>query len=206
MKYYVYRQESIFLNVYTNYSLYKWSSFTLIAKIEGTRNLYNYIGPIGWYKKRLFTNSLSDYGYTFRVYKTFNNAFTDYSYRYLIIDEKGNVRDFNELTDRYKKKRHRNRNTQAYQYHHPHLSKHKRKALSNVELKEIKYKYGFNLYDKNMNDTDKYYYYDSEIGHKKPKNWKSQSKRLKQFKTSAIYYNNQKHLNYAEENGEYYYG
>lgn len=67
MKYYVYRQESIFLNVYTNYSLYKWTRFTLIAEIEGTRNLYNYIGSIGWYKKKLFTNSLSDYGYTFRV-------------------------------------------------------------------------------------------------------------------------------------------
>lgn len=194
MKYYVYRQESIFLNVYTNYSLYKWAGFTLIAEIEGTRNLYNYIGPIGWYNKKLFTNSLSNYGYTFKVYKTFNNAFTDYNYRYLIIDEKGNVRDFNELTDRYKKKRHRN--TRAYQYHQPHLSKHKRKALSNAELKEIKYEYGFNLYDKNMNDTDKYYYYNV---HKKPKNWKSQSKRLKQFKTSAVYYNNQKHLN---ENGE----
>lgn len=33
MKYYVYRQESIFLNVYTNYSLYKWTRFTLIAEI-----------------------------------------------------------------------------------------------------------------------------------------------------------------------------
>ena len=101
-------------------------------------------------------------------------------HRYLIMDDYGNVRDFHQLTKKYKKKYYR-----TYHKHHGwniHCAStvpDQRKSITPEEIVEGKNEYGITL--KPIKPKRKIDFWDYEKG-SKVSGWKMQSKRRKQWK------------------------
>lgn len=102
-------------------------------------------------------------------------------HRYLIIDDHGNVRDFHQLTKKYKKKIiiHYGTRGGGWSNHYANLTSDQRKSITPEEIRDIKDEYGITLKPiKPKRKTDSW---DHERG-LKVSGWKMQSKRKKQWK------------------------
>lgn len=159
--YYIYRQQSKLVDVHCEYSLYRWLPFEYVGYVEGTRELYEI------FKHKYFRGVL---------YPTCVNSF--------IYDTKGNIRDFHELTDRYKKKYRYISRHNAYQAHWIHNMNELRQSITPIEIKEIKDEYGITLNPIKPNrKIDPWCF--SEY-HKRSKGWKEQTKRKRQYKPKEM--------------------
>mgnify|MGYP000040668429 FL=1 len=101
-------------------------------------------------------------------------------HRYLIIDDHGNVRDFHQLTKKYKKKYYRTYHKHhGWNIHRASTEPDQRKSITPEEIKEIKYEYGITLKPiKPKRKTDSW----DHVRGSKVSGWKMQSKRKKQWR------------------------
>ena len=95
-------------------------------------------------------------------------------HRYLIMDDYGNVRDFHQLTKKYKKKYYR-----TYHKHHGWTVPDQRKSITPEEIVEVRNEYGITL--KPIKPKRKIDPWDYEK-ESKVSGWKMQSKRRKQWR------------------------
>lgn len=166
--------------------VHKWLPWEYVGYVEGTKELYTYFKLKFPYSMRSI-NFYHSFNYFDDEYlKVANNwdfmCDCPHEYhRYLIIDDHGNVRDFHQLIDQYKKEwywRYGTRGGGRYQ-HHPRLTSDQRKSITPEEISEIKYEYGITLKSikpkRNLNAYD-------HGGTSKVSGWKMQSKRRKQWR------------------------
>lgn len=180
--YFIYKQNAKIINTHIETFIYKWLPFEYIGYIEGTKELFKVFGnrmykyyfhnsfeyDVNPFERRVYPFSLT------REYKPIE--------RYLIVDDGGNIRDFYELTKRYKK-RYRYRNWhQARQYHYACNVQEQRQSIPPDEIKECRDTYGITLLP--LKPKRHYVSWDMCGSKTISKGWKTQSKRQKQYKES----------------------
>ena len=150
--YYIYIQRAKLLNSHIKYSEYMWMPFEPFGYVIGTKELYNVFKDrrkfnlIGGLH---FHNSLSynaEHFYKQSEYYMIWENKPKYS-RFVIMDDRGVIRDFYELTYKYRKKpkhllgyRHN-----SYQVRLVDNASEKRKILTPEEIREVKDEYGITL-------------------------------------------------------------
>lgn len=165
------------------YSLYEYGPYQLLGYIDGTRALYDYLGP--WADTDMSFNALE--GKSFKSYWS--------KPRYIIMDDRGRIRDYDELSLGIRNKRHR----PVYQYRYdpvpgcgkghntrifrnPHTAAWKRKQVSDNEIRNLRDEYPFARVhvkrDKRNHLPDSW----DDIGFSKSKSWKDCTKRKHQYK------------------------
>lgn len=109
-EYHIYMQRTKSVEAHFNYIIYRWLSWEYVGCVEGTKELYTCFKSEFPYSMRSI-NFYHSFNYFDDEYFKINNdwdfmANCPHEYhRYLIIDNHGNVRDFHQLTKKYKKKR-----------------------------------------------------------------------------------------------------
>lgn len=185
--YYIYRQQSKLVDVHCEYSLYRWLPFEYVGYVEGTRELYE-IFKRKYFRGVLYPTCVNSFVYDTKLFKR-KFSFWDVHNsepltRFIIVDDKGNIRDFHELTDKYKKKYRYISRHNAYQAHWIHNMNELRQSITPMEIKEIKDEYGITLNPIKPNrKTDPWCF--SEY-HKRSKGWKEQTKRKRQYKPKEM--------------------
>lgn len=184
-EYHIYMQRTKCAEYHFKQVTYKWLPWEYIGYVEGTKELYTYFKSKFPYSMRSM-NFYHSFNYFNDEYMIDNNwdfvANCPHEYhRYLIIDDHGNVRDFHQLTKKYKKKRiiHYGIRGGGWHSHWPRLTSDQRKSITPEEIKEIKNEYGITL--KPIKPKRKIDFWDYEKG-SKVSGWKMQSKRRKQWK------------------------
>lgn len=186
-EYHIYMQRTKCTECYFKRITYKWLPWEYVGYAEGTKELYTYF-------KSKFPYSINSIDF----YNSFNyfddeyfrrdndcwNSMLNYCreyHRYLIIDDYGNVRDFHQLTKKYKKKTiiHYGTRGGGWSSHCANLTSDQRKSITPEEIVEVKNEYGITL--KPIKPKRKIDFWDYEKG-SKVSGWKMQSKRRKQWK------------------------
>lgn len=184
-EYHIYMQRTKRTEWHCDYSIHKWLSWECVGHVKGTKELYTYFKSKFPYSMRSI-NFYHSFNYFDDEYSKIKNNCDDYGYtileyyRYLIVDEQGNVRDFYQLTKKYKKKYYR-----IYHKHHGwniHWAStvpDQRKSITPEEIVEVRNEYGITLKPikpkRKINPWD----YEKES---KVSGWKMQSKRRKQWR------------------------
>lgn len=186
-EYHIYMQRTKRTEWHCDYSIYKWLSWECVGHVKGTKELYMYFKSKFPYSMRSI-NFYHSFNYFDDEYSKIKNNCDDYGYtileyyRYLIVDEQGNVRDFYQLTKKYKKKgpviwiySHRGG---GWDEHWVKLTSDQRKSITPEEIRDIKDEYGIILKPiKPKRKIDSWNYKCNKIS-----GWKMQSKRKKQWK------------------------
>lgn len=189
--YYIYIQRAKLINSHMEYCEYMWLPFELFDCVTGTKELYDVFkdrikfNSIGGLQ---FNNSLSynaeRFCKPFDYYMIWENK--PKCSRFVIVDDKGVIRDFYELTHKYKKKSKYccGHKYNAYQERQVNNASEKRKILTPEEIREVKDKYGITLLPIKPKRKVFCYYgiYDCK---KYSKGWKQQTKRKKQYKVKG---------------------
>lgn len=187
-EYHIYMQRTKRVEWHCDYNIYKWLPWEYIGYVEGTKELYTYF-------KSKFPYSINSIDF----YNSFNyfddeyfrrdndcwNSMLNYCrehHRYLIIDDHGNVRDFRQLTKKYKKKTiiHYGTRGGGWSSHCANLTSDQRKSITPEEIVEVRNEYGITL--KPIKPKRKIDSWDYEKG-SKVSGWKMQSKRRKQWRS-----------------------
>ena len=184
-EYHIYMQRTKRTEWHCDYSIYKWLPWDYVGYVEGTKELYTYFKSKFPYSMRSI-NFYHSFNYFDDEYSKIKNNCDDYGYtilkyyRYLIVDEQGNVRDFHQLTKKYKKKYYRTYHKHhGWNIHYASTVPDQRKSITPEEIVEVKNEYGITLKPiKPKRKTDSW---DHERG-SKVSGWKMQSKRRKQWK------------------------
>jgi len=185
-EYHIYMQRTKCAECHFKRIIYKWLPWEYVGYVEGTKELYTYF-------KSKFPYSINSIDF----YNSFNYFDDEYLkkdnnwyfmstcpheyHRYLIIDDHGNVRDFHQLTKKYKKKIiiHYGTRGGGWSSHCANLTSDQRKSITPEEIRDIKDEYGITL--RPIKPKRKINPYDHERG-LKVSGWKMQSKRRKQWK------------------------
>ena len=185
-EYHIYMQRTKCVEGHFKWITYKWLPWEYVGYVEGTKELYTYF-------KSKFPYSINSIDF----YNSFNyfddeyfrrdndcwNSMLDYCreyHRYLIIDDYGNVRDFHQLTKKYKKKYYRTYHKHhGWNIHWASTVPDQRKSITPEEIVEVRNEYGITL--KPIKPKRKIDSWDYEKG-SKVSGWKMQSKRRKQWK------------------------
>lgn len=186
-EYRIYMQRTKCAEGHFKWIIYKWLPWEYVGYVVGTKQLYTYF-------KSGFKYNLSSVAF----YHSFNYFDDEYFridndwdfmfscpheyHRYLIIDDHGNVRDFHQLTKKYKKKgpviwiySHRGG---GWNEHWMKLTSDQRKSITPEEIRDIKDEYGIILKPiKPKRKIDSWNYKCNKIS-----GWKMQSKRKKQWR------------------------
>lgn len=182
--YYIYIQGSKLINVHTEYSLYKWLPFELLGCVEGTRELYNVFRGYSPFWKPQFCDELLYDNQYFKRYTSSNSFDGKQSLeRFLIMDDGGIIRDFYELTNKYKKKR-KIRWHSAVQDHYVNNIGERRKDITPEEVREVKNEYGFTMLP--VKPKRKFTPWGIDTYNTYSKGWKDQTKRRKQYKIKNV--------------------
>lgn len=185
-KYHIYMQRTKCVEAHFNYIIYRWLPWEYIKHVSGTKELYTYFKSKFPYSMKSI-NFYHAFNYFDDEYFEMANSFEfmctcphEY-HRYLIIDDHGNVRDFYQLTDQYKKNwtLHYKHRYCGWNNHWSKLTSDQRKSITPEELDEIKYEYGITL--KPIKNKRNLNAYDNERC-SKVSGWKMQSKRKRQWK------------------------
>lgn len=185
-EYHIYMQRTKRVEWHCDYNIYKWLPWEYIGYVEGTKELYTYF-------KSKFPYSINSIDF----YNSFNyfddeyfrrdndcwNSMLNYCrehHRYLIIDDYGNVRDFHQLTKKYKKKYYRTYHKHhGWNIHWASTVPDQRKSITPEEIVEVRNEYGITLKPiKPKRKTDSW----DHVRGLKVSGWKMQSKRRKQWK------------------------
>lgn len=186
--YHIYRQTAKYVNAYTNYSLLRWLPFKYVCTVSGTKELFRLFNNRGFCDRwsLSFHNSFT---YNSKVFKgtgiSFWNIYEEkMPERFLIVDDRGKVRDYYELTGRYGKKNRFSYRHRPYQYRCFSNASEKRKSVTPSEVREIKDEYGITMLPikpkRNRSPWD--YERCSAIS----RGWKKQTKRRKQYKVKEV--------------------
>lgn len=184
-EYHIYMQRTKCAECHFKRIIYKWLPWEYVGYVEGTKELYTCF-------KSKFTYSIRSINF----YHSFNYFDDEYLkidnnwdfmctcpreyHRYLIIDDRGNVRDFHRLTKKYKKKYYRTYHKHhGWNIHQASTVSDQRKSITPEEIVEIRNEYGITL--KPIKPKRKIDSWDYEKG-SKVSGWKMQSKRRKQWK------------------------
>ena len=184
-EYRIYMQRTKCVESHFKWIIYKWLPWEYVGHAEGTKELYTYFKSKFPYGMRSI-NFYHSFNYFDDEYLKIDNDW-DFMFscpheyhRYLIMDDYGNVRDFHQLTKKYKKKYYR-----TYHKHHGwnvHLGSavsDQRKSITLEEIAEVKNEYSITLRPiKPKRKIDSW-------THKrgiKVSGWKMQSKRRKQWR------------------------
>ena len=116
-EYRIYMQRTKCAEGHSKWIVYKWLPWEYVGCVEGTKELYTYFKLKFPYSMRSI-NFYHSFNYFDDEYLKIDNNWdfmicTHEYHRYLIIDDHGNVRDFHQLTKKYKKKYYR-----TYHKHH----------------------------------------------------------------------------------------
>ena len=187
-EYHIYMQRTKRVEWHCDYNIYKWLPWEYVGYAEGTKELYTYF-------KSKFPYSINSIDF----YNSFNyfddeyfrrdndcwNSMLNYCrehHRYLIIDDHGNVRDFRQLTKKYKKKTiiHYGTRGGGWSSHCANLTSDQRKSITPEEIVEVRNEYGITL--KPIKPKRKIDFWDYEK-ESKVSGWKMQSKRKKQWRS-----------------------
>lgn len=173
--YYIYKQ----ICEPVDFIRYKWLPYQWVCNAYGTKELYDIFGDC----KSLFGKRLFEFGNSLQFdNKPFIKRYFDPEVRYLIIDEFINVRNYFELTEKYRNKWERRVIIKkAYNTHYnAKVIGERRKGITPQEIQEIKNEYGFYILP--IKPKRKIDLYDLSEFKKGSKSWKDQSKRRKQYK------------------------
>lgn len=184
-EYHIYMQRTKRVEWHCDYNIYKWLPWEYIGHVEGTKELYTYFKSKFPYSMRSI-NFYHSFNYFDDEYSKIKNNYNDYGYtiheyhRYLIIDDHGNVRDFYQLTKKYKKKYYRTYHKHhGWNIHWASTVPDQRKSITPEETVEIRNEYGITLKPiKPKRKTDSW----DHVRGLKVSGWKMQSKRRKQWK------------------------
>lgn len=186
-EYHIYMQRTKRVEWHCDYNIYKWLPWEYVGYVEGTKELYTYFKSKFPYSINSidFYNSFNyfDDEYFRRDNDCWNSMFNycREHHRYLIIDDHGNVRDFRQLTKKYKKKTiiHYGTRGGGWSSHCTNLTSDQRKSITPEEIVEVRNEYGITL--KPIKPKRKIDFWDYEK-ESKVSGWKMQSKRRKQWK------------------------
>lgn len=108
-EYHIYMQRTKVVEYHCEWAKYKWLPWEYLGYLTGTKEVYTYFETK--YDKQFYNkfNYFEDEYMHGRCYFTTTKEY----HRYLIMDDYGNVRDFHQLTKKYKKKYYR-----TYHKHH----------------------------------------------------------------------------------------
>ena len=185
-KYHIYMQRTKQAGCHCKYTTYKWIPWEYVGYVIGTKELYKYFKLKFKYSMRGI-NFYHSFNYFENEYFDADNSWdflypcTHEYHRYLIIDDRGNVRDFHQLTDQYKKEScwHYGTRGGGWTEHRPKLISDQRKSITPEEIRNIKDEYGITLTPiKRKRITRPWEYKDKKVS-----GWKMQSKRRKQWRT-----------------------
>lgn len=183
--YHIYMQRTKCAECHLNYIIYRWLPWEYVGYVEGTKELYTCFKSKFPYSMRSI-NFYHSFNYFDDEYLKIDNNWDfmctcprEY-HRYLIIDDHGNVRDFHQLTKKYKKKYYRTYHKHhGWNIHRASTEPDQRKSITPEEIKDIKYEYGIMLKPiKPKRKTDSW----DNVRGSKVSGWKMQSKRRKQWK------------------------
>lgn len=183
-EYHIYMQRTKCVEGHFKWITYKWLPWEYVGYVEGTKELYTYF-------KSKFPYSINSIDF----YNSFNYFDDEYLkidnnwdfmictheyHRYLIIDNYGNVRDFYQLTKKYKKKYYRTYHKHhGWNIHWASTVPDQRKSITPEEIVEVRNEYGITLKPiKPKRKTDSW----DHVRGLKVSGWKMQSKRRKQWK------------------------
>ena len=180
-EYYIYMQRTKVIEYHCEWVRYKWLPWEYLGYLTGTKEVYIY------FKRKYDKQFYNKFNYfeDEYIYDRCDFMMTKEYHRYLIIDDHGNVRNFRELTDQYKKKRpatwiysHRGG---GWNEHWVKLTSDQRKSITPEEIRNIKDEYGISFKPiKPKRRIDSWDYKCNKIS-----GWKMQSKRRKQWKTKV---------------------
>lgn len=185
-KYHIYMQRTKPTECHCKYTIYRWLPWEYIGYIEGTKELYTYFKSKFPYSMRSI-NFYHSFNYFEDEYFDADNSWdfiyfqTHEYHRYLIVDDHGNVRDFHQLTDQYKRQQQWHYGTRGggWRRRWSKLTSDQRKSITPEEVDEIKYEYGITL--KSIKPKRNLNAFDHERA-SKVSGWKMQSKRRRQWK------------------------
>lgn len=193
-EYHIYMQRTKCVGGHFKWIVYKWLPWEHVECVEGTKELYTYFKSKFKYclSNVAFYYSLNDDEYLRIVNNWANDEYlkidknwdfmirTHEYHRYLIMDDHGNVRDFHQLTKKYKKKYYRTYHKHhGWNIHWASTVPDQRKSITPEEIIEVKNEYGITL--KPIKPKRKIDFWDYEK-ESKVSGWKMQSKRKKQWK------------------------
>lgn len=179
-KYHIYIQRTKAVECHCEYAKYKWLPWEYLGYLIGTKEVYIY------FKTKYDKQFYNKFNYFENEYMYTNCDFmiaAEY-HRYLIMDDKGIIRDFHELTDQYKKKiiRHYGARGGGFHTHLTNLVSDQRKSITPEEIKDIKNEYGIFLRSiKPKRNINQWHYKNI-----KNSGWKMQSKRRKQWRVKNV--------------------
>lgn len=184
-EYRIYMQRTKPVEYHYNYLTYRWLPWEYVGHVEGTKELYTYFKSKFPYSIKSI-NFYHSFDYFEDEYFKNTNKW-DFSYhwsheyhRYLIADDNGNVRDFHQLTKKYKKKYYRTYHKHhGWNIHWASTVPDQRKSITPEEITEVKNEYGITL--KPIKPKRKIDSWDYEK-ESKVSGWKMQSKRKKQWR------------------------
>lgn len=178
--YYIYRQTSKLLDVHYSYSIYKWLPPECLGYIYGTKELKKYFDSMGRFPRPSFSIK-----FLYGTYRRKFSVFNTYSFEptpqtcYIIVDDKGRFREYNELVSRYKKRSCKRWNY-TYQVRHQKVMQPQKRSITPDEIQEIKDEYGFTMLPiKSKMSIEPW---DLRESSRASKSWKAQTKRRKQYK------------------------
>lgn len=183
-EYHIYMQRTKRVEWHCDYNIYKWLPWEYVGYVEGTKELYTYFKSKFPYSMRSI-NFYHSFNYFDDEYLKIDNNWdfmirTHEYHRYLIIDNYGNVRDFYQLTKKYKKKYYRTYHKHhGWNIHWASTVPDQRKSITPEEIVEVRNEYGITLKPiKPKRKTDSW----DHVRGLKVSGWKMQSKRRKQWK------------------------
>ena len=175
-EYHIYMQRTKVVEYHCEWAKYKWLPWEYLGYLTGTKEVYTYFETK--YDKQFYNkfNYFEDEYMHGRCYFTTTKEY----HRYLIMDDYGNVRDFHQLTKKYKKKYYRTYHKHhGWNIHRASTEPDQRKSITPEEIVEVRNEYGITL--KPIKPKRKIDSWDYKKG-SKVSGWKMQSKRRKQWK------------------------
>ena len=137
--YHIYRQRAKFVNIHLGYLWWKWLPFEYICTVTGTKELNALFHNPNFCKRWgiAFHDSFTYDEKSFKQGKSWD--FWDISAsnpteRFLIVDDKGNPRNYYQLTDKYKKRYYHICWRRPYQHHCFHNVSEHRKSITPDEV------------------------------------------------------------------------
>lgn len=180
-KYKVYKQTSKLLYVCTNWSAWKYLPYEYICTVSGTKELYNLFSPksnkkIEFRNTFLYSNEwvhMSEVGFGILEY----NEPPD---RYVIVDDKGRIRDYYELVGRYLfSGRNTTRKIRGSLGCKVYGNKEKRMGMLPDDVKYIEDEYGISISNPRKKRVLKFC--DEYTERQCQRSWKYQSKKRRQY-------------------------
>lgn len=183
-EYHIYMQRTKCVEGHFKWIIYKWLPWEYVGYVEGTKELYTYFKSKFPYSMRSI-NFYHSFNYFDDEYLKIDNNWdfmicTHEYHRYLIMDDYGNVRDFHQLTKKYKKKYYRTYHKHhGWNIHRASTEPDQRQSITPEEIVEVRNEYGITLKPiKPKRKTDSW----DHVRGLKVSGWKMQSKRRKQWK------------------------